>query len=270
MPDAAQTSEVLETVQTVQTSGVIATPLSPRDAANWAEMVSTLRVAHMPSDAVSLNVEGRRVVGPLQGFGKMWQKTFWVRLSGVQVTPAEVITTWKEEFPTFWPKGNRFFKPLTGIAPGEVAVLSLKVGGGMRLSTGVLVLYADDESFTLMTPQGHVLAGWITFSAYEEDGATVAQAQLLIRANDPLYEIGLLMGGHRQENQFWIHTLSALAARFGVNGIVQTRQICIDPRLQWRQAGNIWQNAAVRTTIYTLGAPARWVRQLGRRGGNQL
>ena len=35
----------------------------------------------------------------------------------------------------------------------------------MPLSTGVLVLYADDESFTLMTPQGHVFAGWITFSS---------------------------------------------------------------------------------------------------------
>ena len=37
--------------------------------------------------------------------------------------------------------------------------------GGMKLSTGVMVLYADDESFTLMTPQGHMFAGWITFSA---------------------------------------------------------------------------------------------------------
>ena len=52
----------------------------------------------------------------------------------------------------------------------------------MKLSTGVLVIYADDESFTLMTPQGHMFAGWITFSAYEEDGGTVAQAHVLMRA----------------------------------------------------------------------------------------
>ena len=36
----------------------------------------------------------------------------------------------------------------------------------MKLSTGVMVLYADEESFTLMTPQGHMFAGWITFSAH--------------------------------------------------------------------------------------------------------
>ena len=59
-----------------------------------------------------------------------------------------------------------FFAPLTGIAPGEVAALDLSMPGGLKLSTGVLVLYADDESFTLMTPQGHMFAGWITFSAY--------------------------------------------------------------------------------------------------------
>jgi hypothetical protein len=42
----------------------------------------------------------------------------------------------------------------------------------MRLSTGVMVIYADDKSFTFMTPEGHMFAGWITFSAMEQDGAT--------------------------------------------------------------------------------------------------
>jgi hypothetical protein len=236
----------------------------PRDVAYWAAVTSTLKASNMPAGAASLNVDGRRVVGPLQGFGQMWQKTYSVALCGAQVVPIEVITTWKEHFATFWPTGNRFYEPLTGIAPGEVALLLLKVTGGMRLSTGVLVLYADDESFTLMTPQGHVLAGWITFSAFERDSTTVAQAQLLIRANDPLYEIGLRLGGHHQEDLFWEHTLQALAAHFGVNEPVQRQVICLDPRLQWVQAGNIWQNAAVRTTLYTMAAPIRWVQRLTR------
>jgi hypothetical protein len=29
----------------------------------------------------------------------------------------------------------------------------------------VLVIYADAESFTFMTPEGHALSAWITFSA---------------------------------------------------------------------------------------------------------
>ena len=66
----------------------------------------------------------------------------------------------------------------------------------MKLSTGVLVLYADDESFTLMTPEGHMLAGWITFSAEARDGVTVVQIQALERTNDPLYELGYVLGGN--------------------------------------------------------------------------
>jgi hypothetical protein len=236
----------------------------PRDAAYWAQQVTTLRVPDVPRGATGINVEGRRVVGPLQGFGPMWQKTYRVRLSGAHVPPAEVIRVWKERFKEFWPKGSQFYAPLVGIAPGEVALLTVRAGV-VPLSTGVLVLYADDESFTLMTPQGHMFAGWITFSAYEEDGATVAQAQVLMRSNDPIYELGLRLGVHRQEDKFWEHTLLTLAAHFGVNTLVLVRTTCVDPRIQWRQAGNIWQNAGVRSTIYMLATPARWIGRLFRR-----
>ncbi len=125
-----------------------------------------------------------------------------MRLSGSEVTPSEAIGTWKERFADFWPGGNRFYAPLTGIAPGEVALLNLTAPGGMPLSTGVMVIYADDESFTFMTPGGHMFSGWITFSAQQVDGATEAQAQLLIRANDPLYEIGFRLGGSKAEDKF--------------------------------------------------------------------
>lgn len=231
----------------------------PKDALYWAQNVTTLKVGQIPVGAVNLNVDGRRAVGPLQGFGPMWQKTYRVRLTGAQVGPVEVIRTWKENFPRFWPRGNRFYAPITGIAPGEVALLNM-TAGGMPLSTGVLVLYADDESFTLMTPQGHMFAGWITFSAFEDDGITVAQAQVLMRANDPIYEVGLRFGGHRQEDKFWQYTLHTLAAYFGVEAAVQTECVCIDPKLQWAHARNIWHNAAMRTT---LTAPARWFRRGG-------
>ena len=233
----------------------------PRGAANWAQPVSKLTVSELPSEAINLNVEGRKVVGPLQGFGQMWQKTYWVRLSGTAVTPAEVIKAWKENFAEFWPGRNRFYAPLTGIAPGEVAVLNLTTPGGMPLSTGVMVIFADDESFTFMTPEGHMFSGWITFSAYEQDQATVAQTQLLIRANDPLYEVGFRLGGSKAEDKFWNQTLGSLASYFSVEGQVQTTITCVDPKRQWSQAKNIWHNAAIRSSIYTALAPLRSARK---------
>ena len=234
----------------------------PRDAAHWAQPVSKLTVSDLPSEAVNLNVEGRQVVGPLQGFGQMWQKTYWVRLSGAEATPTEVIKTWKERFSSFWPEGNRFYVPLTGIAPGEVAVLNLSVPGGMALSTGVMVIYADDESFTFMTPEGHMFSGWITFSAYESDDCTVAQTQVLVRANDPLYEVGFRLGGSKSEDKFWQHTLGSLARHFDVDGQVQMTSTCVDPKLQWSQAKNIWHNAAIRSALYAAAAPVRRARKL--------
>ncbi len=78
----------------------------PRGAASWAQPVSRLTVPELPSEATNLNVEGRKVVGPLQGFGQMWQKTYLVRLSGTAVTPAEVIKAWKDNFGEFWPEGG--------------------------------------------------------------------------------------------------------------------------------------------------------------------
>ena len=230
----------------------------PRDAAYWAKQTS-FKVTHAPTDALNLNVNGRLAVSPLQGFGQMWQKTYRVCLEDSHIQPSEVIKIWKENFPTFWPKGNNFYAPLTGIAPGEVALLNLSMPVGMKLSTGVIVLYADDESFTLMTPQGHMFAGWITFSSYQENNCTIAQALVLIRANDPVYEIGFRLGGAAKEDRFWEATLTSVAEYFGVKAPVQTQRVCVDPKLQWSQAKNIWYNSAIRTALYTVSTPIRWI-----------
>jgi hypothetical protein len=246
--------------------------LTPRDAANWAKHVTTLRVGEVPAEAINLNVTGKRVVGPLQGFGRLWQKTYRVELPGVPMSPTEVIAVWKQSFATFWPPSGRFYGPLTAIAPGDVALLNLSVGGGVKLSTGILVLYADEESFTFMTPEGHIFAAWITFSAAaaEEDGPTAAQVQVLLRANDPLYEIGMPIVVQRREDRFWQQTLFNLAKHIGVaEPQVTTAAICVDRKRQWSHARNVWHNAGVRTAIYTLGAPLRVFRRAPRGGEDE-
>ncbi len=228
-----------------------------RDATSWAKSVSRLKVSEVPEGAVNINVEGKRLASPIQGFGKMWQKTYQVRLPAERVSATDLIATWKQRFPDFWPEKNLFYSPLTGIEPGEVALLDMTLPGRMKLSTGVMVLYADEESFTLMTPQGHVFAGWITFSAIERDGETVAQAQVLMRPSDPIYELGAMLGGHRQENRFWEQTLGSLAAHFGHEADVDTQVVCVDKKRQWRHWRNVWHSAAIRSTLYTLSAPGR-------------
>jgi hypothetical protein len=232
-----------------------------RSAANWAKPVDRLSasgVAGAKDDAVS----GKRVSGPLQGFGQLWQKTFKAPLTGVDTTPEAVIATWKDAFPTFWPKGQRFYAPLSGIAPGEVALLEIAPvpGAPVKLSTGVMVLYADDESFTFMTPEGHTLSAWITFSAYRDGDVTIIQAQALERPSDPFDELAYLMGGNKMNNRFWTQTLENLARHVGVaEPVVETQIVCIDKNRQWRHVGNLRNSATVRSARRTMTAPVRWI-----------
>ena len=245
----------------------MSTPNNPpqaRDAAAWAKPIDKLKVTGTPAGATNLNVDGKQVVSPLQGFGQLWQKTYRVALIGAPVSPAEVIQYWKEHLPDLMPPDSRFYPSLTGIQPGEVVLINANVPGvPMPVSTGVLILFADDESFAVMTPQGHPESGFNTFSAFTEDGVTVAQIQSLARANDPIFEFGFrFMGGSKQQENIWRHVLTTLAAQFSVTAQVEMRKVCVDSRLQWSQAKNVWHNSIVRTT---LNLPVRLTRKVFKR-----
>jgi len=226
-----------------------------RDDANWAKPVRRLEASDRLG-AINANVRGRRLIAANGGFGRLFQKTFSVQM-GSNVTPQGVIATWKSRFGEFWPKGQKMFLPATGIAPGEVGLINASIPGGPMMATGVLVIYADDVSFTFMSPEGHPFAGPLTFSAHvDESGFTVAQVQELTRASDPLWELGMMlpMFGDRQ-NEIWRSTLANLAKHFGADDArVHSKISCVDARRQWRNARNIWHNAAIRSG---LAAPLR-------------
>jgi len=237
-------------------------PRAPRDQESWARPVD--RLSTTATGAGSDTVTGKRVAGPVQGFGQMWQKTFAIRVPGDEHSPQSVIAHWKERFPTFWPKGAKFYAPLAGISPGEVALLEVAPvpGSPVKMSTGVMVIYADRESFTFMTPEGHALAAWITFSAFRDGDEVVAQAQALERTSDPFIELTYIFGANRANDGFWEKTLANLATSLGVaQPVVETTKVCVDRRRQWKYAGNVRHSPAVHMAMSTVTAPARWVRR---------
>lgn len=221
---------------------------------SWAKPVDRLKVSGASAEAYNLNVEGRHLTSPLNGFGQLWQKTYRVLLEGQAASPAEVVQVWKSKLPQYMPDNSRFYPSLSGVKPGEILLINATLPGlpgGMPVSTGVMILYADDVSFSVMTPEGHPEAGFNTFSAYTEDGGTIAQIQSLARANDPIFEFGFrFMGGAKQQERIWQHVLTQLAADFGViSPQISTKVVCVDPKLQWSQAANVWHNSVVRTTL---------------------
>ena len=221
-----------------------------RSQANWAKKVERLHV-DAAARAHGYTVEGRRVAGPQQGFGRLWERTSTVRL-GEAVSPERLIADWRAAFGSFWPRGGRFYGALTGVAPGDVAPLQ----AGPVL-TGILVLYADETSFTFMTPEGHLFAALITFSAARDRGGTVARIDILLRTADPLYELGWPFI-RPSEDRFWAGTLRNLATTHGVRHpqVLQTTR-CLDRRRLWRNWRNVLHNAGIRTALHVAAAPVR-------------
>jgi anti-anti-sigma regulatory factor len=235
-----------------------------RDAGCWAKPVSALKVPEMPREAVNLNVDGRRAVGPVEGFGQLWQKVYRQRLAGVDAAPKEVIKVLKQHFPELQPPENRFYPSAAGIQPGEIVLINSTTPGG-PIHTAVMVLYADEESFTFITPQGHPESGWVSFSASEEGGYTEVQILGLARSNDPVYEVAFRLVGSKVQEKIWRHVLSSLAGRLGAVPDVEVEKECVDASLRWLGAANVWYNAQVRSLVYTGGAPLRGI---GKRAGN--
>jgi hypothetical protein len=227
----------------------------PRNAASWAGKVDRLQVSPEHA-AAGYNIAGKRVTGPQQGFGRLWQRTYATSL-GSAVLPEDLIADWKLHFGDFWPEGSTIHTAITGVTPGTVAPIGINAAPGMELATGILVIYADDESFTFMTPEGHMFAGMITFAADTVAGGTQATIKILIRTNDPLYELGWPVM-RRREDTFWKATLANLAAKHGVKEAVVTEETtCVDRKRIWSNWTNVRHNAGIRSGLHTVAKPFR-------------
>lgn len=227
--------------------------------ADTSEDISVVVSDPLPAEALVENVEGRRVTGVEDGFGKLWCKRYWIRLEGASVTPEEVIGVWKKRYTEFWPKGSHLYQPPEGLSTGDVAAADLAMIGGTRVGTGIIVINDTETSFTFATLQGHTFAGTITFSAVEENGATVARVEVVMRPSDPIYEIGMPLGGHQHENKFWQASLRALAEYLGVEAEPGMEMEVLNPKRRWRNATNIRYNAFLHTALTVITRPIRLV-----------
>lgn len=222
-----------------------------RDIENWAAKVDRLHVAD-DLRTYGYNIEGRRIAGPMNGFGRLWQRTYTADI-GTAATPERVVADWRAHFGDYWPRMGRFHGTISAINPGDVAPLT-----AVGVTTGIMVLYADDTSFTFLTPEGHMFAALITFSCESStSGGTIEQIRMLLRSSDPIFE-ALWPLTRRGEDIFWPRTLKNLAAAHGVHNVmVQEHTECIDRRRLWKNWSNVRYNAGLRTIGHTFTVPFR-------------
>ena len=227
----------------------------------WPKAITRLSVRGMPAGAINLNVNGRRVTGPMQGFGQLWEKTYTAVLKDIKPSPHELIEILKTNFTRFQPLSNRFYPGPAGIKPGEIILINADTPGGL-IVTGVMVLYSSETGFTFITPEGHPESGWVTFSAEENDGGITIQIQGLARASDPLYEVAFRLAGSKLQQGIWTHVLQSLLRYVGSNSQIEVAPVCLDNNLQWSKFFNIFANAQVLTI---LNMPLIFLRKLIKR-----
>ncbi len=224
----------------------------PRNEGHWAKPVDRLHVEGAASEK-AFNVEGKRVAGPQQAFGSLWDRTFTVAL-GTAIAAEALVADWKAHFGDFWPK-NATFHATGTIKAGDVTPLT--TGG---LSTGILVMYEDDTSFSYITPEGHMFGAMITFSARSEDAGTVAEIRMLVRPYDPVIQLMFPMVA-KVEADFWKQTLRNIAAKHGVAGAEPTEvTVCVDRLFIWRNWTNVFHGVLMSNVRHRLA---------GRRGSSQ-
>ena len=93
-------------------------PTASPTASNWAAPVDRLAVGAVPTAALNLNVAGRRLAGPVQGFGQLWQKTYRVRLAGADVTPEAIIRDLEGALRRVLAQGQPLLRPVDEPATG--------------------------------------------------------------------------------------------------------------------------------------------------------
>jgi hypothetical protein len=89
----------------------------------------------------------------------------------------------------------------------------------------------------------------ITFSARREGDDTVVQAQAIIRPQDPLTDVWMILGGHRAEDKQWTQTLESVAKYFGIEEKAEVERVLIDRRRQWKNFGNIRRTPALHPIL---------------------
>jgi len=160
--------------------------------------------------------EGRSPQPATRGSGPLLQRDYVLVIAGSRCTPEEAIRRVRRDFPRFSPRELAEFTRPAGA--GE----SLEVGDTMHIhiagygDCAVRVAQVDPRRLTLLTLDGHLEAGRITFSA-DRDAAGRLVLRIRSRArlrNPPWLAAYALLGKHAQ-TRVWVTFLERLAVSCG-------------------------------------------------------
>lgn len=145
---------------------------------------------------------------PEDGVGALERKRFWTDIRGSRYSAPELLRFFREHISEIMPIEFEAEPNVPNRAhPGETLTGAIPGRGNFQ----VRVEEASDTSVTLATLEGHPLAGTVTFSAEEIDGAMRFLIEVQARPSNIFDWLALRLGGHAMQNQNWKEVVARVA-----------------------------------------------------------
>lgn len=146
---------------------------------------------------------------PSEGVGTLKRKRYWADIAGCRHTPGALFALFRAHFddvtPVFVEVGA---EPATGdlIDEGETLTLSLPMRGHVQVRVAEL----NPLQTTLLTVQGHPLAGAVRFGCEQRGPAVRFQVEVYDRASNVLDLIAMRALGDRLQDATWRRVVESM------------------------------------------------------------
>jgi NADH dehydrogenase len=151
---------------------------------------------------------------PSQGVGALERKRYWADIAGCRHAPGALFALFREHFndvtPVFVEVGA---EPATGDLIDEGATLTLSLP--MRGHVQVRVAELNPLQTTLLTVEGHPLAGAVRFGCEQRGPAVRFQVEVHDRASNVLDLIAMRALGDRLQDATWRQVVERIVERSG-------------------------------------------------------
>jgi NADH dehydrogenase len=151
---------------------------------------------------------------PAGGIGTLQRKRYWADIHGCRRSPEELFTLFRTHFnevtPVFVEVGA---EPTSTdlIEEGETLTLSLPMRGHVQVRVAEL----DPRQVTLLTVEGHPLAGAVRFRCTSQNGTLRFEAEVYDRAANTLDLIAMRTLGDRIQSHTWRQVVENVVERSG-------------------------------------------------------
>lgn len=152
---------------------------------------------------------------PEEGIGTLKRKRYWADIVGGRYDADELFALFRTSFddvtPVFVDAAAEPRTTSAVMAEGDTLTLALPMRGNVQVRVGEL----ESRKVTLLTLEGHPLAGAVRFLAETRGAAVRFQVEVYDRAANVIDLIAMRTLGDRLQSHTWTHVVDSMITRSG-------------------------------------------------------